>query len=304
MYAHQVMEWLDNQAVHPGQMPDNYRRDLKFLREAIRKAVKYHMGFIGDFYDIFKHRVLGEPLFTDDVVCIPPYNSIWVDWKTSKSAGIKRQAILCHHFNDHSHPHRRLDFTPFTYQNHNGWDWTYIPIIAHVDFDKKGESERSVSYSSSLTPEEWDQYGNPDKNDKKDRGQTGAIRHMAVHMTAMDMLFSFLNCKNVKTIPVDPDKKLLKKRAKRNKLPILRYHVLKVTGVKIKQDGTIGRGNRDLPLHTVCGHIKDYTDKGLFGKIKGRFFFAAHLRGSADHGMVMKDYETVPEERHEQTIIC
>lgn len=54
--------------------------------------------------------------------------------------------------------------------------------------------------------------------------------------------------------------------------------------------------NNDIPtgikhaLHICRGHFKDYRQSGLFGKIKGVFWWGPALRGSAEHGEVVKDY--------------
>jgi hypothetical protein len=43
-------------------------------------------------------------------------------------------------------------------------------------------------------------------------------------------------------------------------------------------------------LHICRGHFKDYRQSGLFGRHKGVFWWDMAARGSAEQGIVDKDY--------------
>ena len=44
------------------------------------------------------------------------------------------------------------------------------------------------------------------------------------------------------------------------------------------------------PLHICRGHFKDYRESGLFGKVKGIFWWDQYVRGDLENGAVVKDY--------------
>lgn len=44
-------------------------------------------------------------------------------------------------------------------------------------------------------------------------------------------------------------------------------------------------------LHICRGHFKDYRQSGLFGKVKGIFWWDSTVRGSSKQGVVAKDYD-------------
>jgi hypothetical protein len=47
-------------------------------------------------------------------------------------------------------------------------------------------------------------------------------------------------------------------------------------------------------LHICRGHFKDYTKRGLFGKIHGVFWWSEHLAGALQRGLVKKEYSVRP----------
>jgi hypothetical protein len=107
--------------------------------------------------------------------------------------------------------------------------------------------------------------------------------------------FSLLNCRNVYEEKVEPSAQLQKARARRGKLPLLSYHVLKVRPVGARKPGAGNGGGAPLAEHWVRGHFADYTNgPGLFGNpnLKGRFWISPHLAGRASR-TVVKDYEVV-----------
>lgn len=102
---------------------------------------------------------------------------------------------------------------------------------------------------------------------------------------------ALLTCKNVRHEVIEPDAALQRRRQERGKLPLYRYHVLKVKPMGAAH-GSHGHGeNGDTAIHWVRGHFKRYTeDKKLFGKHTGLYWWQPHLAGSALR-FVEKDYE-------------
>ena len=121
-----------------------------------------------------------------------------------------------------------------------------------------------------------------------------ARKEFSEELTATKTIFDVLSCKNVSLTPVDPPEKLNKKRIKNGKQPLYRYHVLTVDLDKGRKQSGVGRGANlgTMPVHLCRGHFKEYTtEKPLFGRVTGRFWWQPYARGKAENGVVMKDYE-------------
>lgn len=131
-------------------------------------------------------------------------------------------------------------------------------------------------------------------------------KKFAIEMTGMMkplfLALSFMHCKNVAQIENKPDEKLQKARVKRGRLPLTRYYTLQIdpnrTPGQYKARQAAGE-NGNLPLHIVRGHFAYYGIEGpggwvrkkLFGKYSGRYFIPQMVRGSKQHGEVIKDYQ-------------
>lgn len=118
------------------------------------------------------------------------------------------------------------------------------------------------------------------------------IQYLPLHVPLLAT--SFAHCKNVEVQAVDPPEKLSRKQFKRHGVPKVRYHVLEISPMRsvLKRDGGLEQhGSAQKALHICRGHFKDYRERGLFGKVKGMFWWDSHVRGSAQQGVVVKDYE-------------
>ncbi len=121
--------------------------------------------------------------------------------------------------------------------------------------------------------------------DESDDGFSRGILAVAIGLMAL------LSCKNVQTVSKTPVRQQ-RKRDKREGLPALSWHELELVPHATSQHATPGAGE-PLALHWVRGHFKDYRDVGLFGKIKGVFWWSPHVAGRADR-VVLKDYKVPP----------
>lgn len=117
---------------------------------------------------------------------------------------------------------------------------------------------------------------------------TGTPRHF---YTAL----ALLHCKNIEVLDHFPDESKNRKRRKKGKQPLVRYKTLRITESpftkRYKQNSTREHG---AATHTVRGHFRDYSKgKGLFGnpKLKGIYWTGPMLRGSGEHGVIVKDYK-------------
>lgn len=105
---------------------------------------------------------------------------------------------------------------------------------------------------------------------------------------------SFMNCKNVTmndaTDSIGPSAKW----QRRMRQPKLKYHVLGIDKLKssLVREGRMYEVGMAKAMHLCRGHFAVYSDeKPLFGKITGQVWRPAHVRGSADSGIVLKDYK-------------
>jgi hypothetical protein len=104
----------------------------------------------------------------------------------------------------------------------------------------------------------------------------------------------FLNCKNVRLNDATATHGPPDKWMRRTKTPRIEYKTLCIEPLKavIKSEGGTGVIGLDKALHICRGHFRHYSeDKPLFGKYAGTFWTPQHVRGKAENGVVIKDYE-------------
>ena len=105
------------------------------------------------------------------------------------------------------------------------------------------------------------------------------------------LTLSFMHCKNVEMERHDPPplSRILERRGIK---PRVRYHTLVIEPMKqvLRREGQSESTGFKRALHICRGHFKDYSKHGLFGKYKGMYWWESHARGSADEGVVIKDY--------------
>lgn len=102
----------------------------------------------------------------------------------------------------------------------------------------------------------------------------------------------FINCRNIRLadeeVPI-----ITRKTGTGQSQKKVYYKVLKLSNsYSERSDDNAVNGTKLLPLHVVRGHFASYTDDApLFGKYTGTFWKPAHTRGSAEQGVVVKDYD-------------
>jgi len=104
-----------------------------------------------------------------------------------------------------------------------------------------------------------------------------------------------LNTKNLIEKNNQAPLKLNRKRKKKGKSPIFDYKTLRIKLPASRNESNGGNGSSDsgtTRLHLCRGHFKYYTkEKPLFGKLTGRYWWQATMRGNIENGAVYKDYE-------------
>lgn len=134
----------------------------------------------------------------------------------------------------------------------------------------------------------------PSRNEKEredaTRWETERMQGLVIPMLAI----AFAHCKNVGLEEVEPSPKLQKARQRRKKTPLIKYYTLTIDPMKrvLRTEGGSEEVGLKRALHICRGHFANYSeDKPLFGKLSGRFWIPAHVRGSKDAGIIQKDYK-------------
>ena len=111
------------------------------------------------------------------------------------------------------------------------------------------------------------------------------------------LAISLLNAENVTLVDAGTlHENMTKKQRRALRVPWIKYQQLRVRVgdrlVPIRPKEADGHGGK--ALHKVRGHFRRYGSGGrgkLFGRISGRFWVPAHVRGAADNGVIVTDYE-------------
>ncbi len=104
---------------------------------------------------------------------------------------------------------------------------------------------------------------------------------------------SFMHCKNVSTNVNELPVQVQKKRIRRGKKPLKTYYTLSIEPMAkaLDREGEARKTGIKQALHICRGHFATYSDeKPLFGKYAGTFWKPQHVKGSKQHGEVVKDY--------------
>lgn len=106
---------------------------------------------------------------------------------------------------------------------------------------------------------------------------------------------SLMHCKNIIEVEKGGKNPNIKNRRHRSKGT--KHYILDVVPVRnIKRTEYEQPGNGfSQRLHFRRGHFKEYTtDRPLFGKYVGTFWWEAHVAGNKDNGEIKKDYRILP----------
>lgn len=104
-----------------------------------------------------------------------------------------------------------------------------------------------------------------------------------------------LACKNVTIVDMPGKPESKKQRKRQGGYKGLRFKELEIKatdGKRIRFSNRFASRPGETSYHLCRGHIRDYSEKGLFGNpdLRGRYWFADHYRGKKKHGEVVKSY--------------
>jgi hypothetical protein len=277
MYAHEIISDLINNG---NLSPDKrYSKSCFIVSELVRKSQQFFVGDIKELHNPFKS-MDGKPLLSANKEYLRlPYNIITImgtcftDYNRMENDELlvtKETTLIQELVKD-----ELWDIFSISYSKRYN-KWVLVPTFFIADL-KKEETKVGLMSDEYI---KWDKV-------KKSAEECGINAQMAINTILL------LNCKNIGVETIKPPEKLNKARKRKGKLPLFTYKTLKIQipGKKhasIKNDPT-GEHNR---IHFCRGHFKEYTsDKPLFGKITGLWWWQPHVRGRNNEGIVFKDYE-------------
>jgi hypothetical protein len=116
--------------------------------------------------------------------------------------------------------------------------------------------------------------------------------YLAPYMDPFHFANSLMHAKNV-SLEADPlPAAVTKRRAKEGK-PAITFKVLQINPIRRQaaKEHSAGETGAKRAMHIVRGHFKDYRESaGLFGKLKGLYWWDMHVAGDKANGQVIKDY--------------
>jgi len=113
------------------------------------------------------------------------------------------------------------------------------------------------------------------------------------YLMAALLTISFMHCKNVDLVEVDPPERVSQRHRRRHGFPLARYHTLNIDPMRraLARDGHADTEGLATALHICRGHFKTFTGEApLFGKLTGTYWWTDHVRGDPSEGEVAKDY--------------
>lgn len=112
------------------------------------------------------------------------------------------------------------------------------------------------------------------------------------HVSAAMFAVSLLHCRNVKAVEHKPSEAQQKKRARKERPPLVTFKTLEIGSItaRLNEAKADGASGLKQALHICRGHFKTFEERPLFGRIRGRFWWPAHVRGDVKQGIALKDY--------------
>lgn len=210
----------------------------------------------------------------DDVPSIPPYESIWFEWKNEIGSD---QAVFM--FKDGTN-HWAL---AFMIRPCDSISFFVLPVISGIEFDAEGIKHGDVRLAGPQSLKDM-------VSDVVEGVEDSCSRNAAVALVSC----MFSHCKNVNLVERLP-KRHEQREAKRRGEQILKYHEIVIDPNRSYATNATSESTDNKPsrsLHIARGHFAHYTeDRKLFGKYAGTFWVPAHVRGRAENGVVASTYK-------------
>lgn len=281
--------------------------ETRRLEQQLREAQVFDIQNVADYYHSFPREVKSWR-DTDFPKVAPPFKSFFMEFRARQ--GWKQGTVMGHAIGILSYAYdlEKGDTPPIDSSDFPGARWVVESTLFIEDEHRWGRTRAWTRLFSAAQPN-----GNLVRGQGTDRSvrgtslpayldneslndtpgfkeqMTGDVR-LAYYPSLLAL--SFLHCKNVIVETEEPQAKLSKSFQKKHGRPLIKFHVLNIEPMKtvIKNEGQAEKLGLKRALHIVRGHFADYTEKGLFGRNRGIYWFDQHARGTAEQGVVLKDY--------------
>jgi hypothetical protein len=144
--------------------------------------------------------------------------------------------------------------------------------------------------------------GNPHRNREEEyKKKLAELQEKEAPIIIKEIIISLLaicfsHCKNVLIQEHQPSRQV-RRAAERKGEPAYSFHTIDIQPATrvLREEGEVTKNGLAKALHICRGHFAHYTtEKPLFGKYTGTFYRPMHVRGSAEQGIVGKDYRVHP----------
>jgi hypothetical protein len=297
-----------------GLQPAHAGADAARFTDIFLHRIEQAVPFVADnVADWFWHVRQGELDVSRDLPCqVPPYETTWIEWTNYWDPGCDRFGMLVQ-VSDYGDDEdggtaavtsrimgmlanktnvigERAELTP---AGPLRWLLYAMPIARSTGLPPVGPVKVWVAGLSSegqVAPTISGHYCNfsiyPEGTTEE------AAKAFSVMMTVGLLTLAFLNCRNVvaaEHLPTRQERRALQRQG----LPAVIFRTVNIEPMKtvLRDEGRIAEVGLRRSLHICRGHFAHYgEDKPLFGKYSGQFWRPAHVRGNAEVGMVVKDY--------------
>lgn len=300
-----------------GQKDENGRDLAEKFKNATTDAVHLDIQNVTDYY-YFGTGETFEDSYNDFPNIAPPWEKCWLEWTLPNKIRIKNEtktietapgttAVLVL---AREHPHSDLVpearwemdfhcFLPSTINPYIGWYKYFVDENGRVIFkpgpppaiSKSGPSPDLRILPRAISPHYM--------AIAQEAGMSPQSLMETIEASCVDpvwLAFCFCHCKNVQLKEHSPNKKESSAHRRIYGAPLVKYHTLEIDPMKkiLRHEGQSETLGLKRALSICRGHFSEYGPefgKGkLFGKLEGRFWIPQHLTGSAEHGVIKKDY--------------
>lgn len=157
------------------------------------------------------------------------------------------------------------------------------PAYFFIFVNKNGHPVDSPNQKKGIT---WmcEKYIPQDQQDKVYSG-------FRIHIDIALLTLSFMHCKNILITQYDPHNH---PKGRTRHASHIKHYTLEIDPMRkiLESKGGASHNGIKKALHICRGHFKTFSEeKPLLGKAAGTFWWADHMRGSIQNGLIDKDYE-------------
>lgn len=285
----------------------------KLITQTTRKQRQGVIKFVSDrrlgcvYADEIYHHVIEHGIERNKAAlfmgCVAPWPLTWVEWQ-KPDASLQQGVMIRTDVSRDLHEDNMITLASSRWV----WKWpgatfdintkVQSMLVRMVQWDKSDgllyeEIDMIVAYADDATKRfvaiGFDDCGGDITPEIEERWAKESI----VAMMVPAAVCSFLSCKNVttedKTCVYAPQDKI----RRRLKIPEIKRYTLVIDGHSTHRSQSAPLSETGvMPFHLCRGHFATYTnEKPLFGKLTGRFWVPAHMRGNKRNGEIIKDYK-------------